>query len=490
MKITNRYGIVKAACAAILIVVLLLARGAAVSAETIQTAATGQKACYSEAGSTIACEGTGQDGEFQAGSLWPSARFVPNPDGCSVVDSLTGLMWARNAKQNCTSTWITAMTYGETLSLCGYSDWRVANVNELESLVNAGSADLSAWLGSIGFTNIQTGYYFSSTSYLNDDTNYPSPWSMSVQDGTGTGGPSSSTSLVPLKSSTACIMLVRLGINDKSPGRVPKTGQAKCYDEFNAEKTACVGTGQDGYYQAGAAWSSTRFNDNLDGTVTDQFTNLMWAMDSDTPGVDPATTTNPELCTTGVTKTWQEALDYVKYCLNSATAPFLGYRDWRLPNRNELASLLDRSQAKPALPSGFPFVVTDTGGRWTSTTFSKIKSSAWTIDLFYGDVLSNPKGDGLHVWPVRGAYPMLTASATAGTGTGAIAKSPLGADCTTYCDVYSANCCGTTEWPAGSDRYTQGKKVVLTAKPDKGSVFTAGRATPHAKAKRALVRSP
>ena len=478
MKRTNRYGIIKAGVTALLFVGALFLTSTASSAETIQAAATGQKYCYSEIGAKIACDGTGQDGELQAGAQWPTPRIaVDMVGGCWIFDNLTGLMWARNAKENCTQNWITAMTYGENLTLCGYTDWRAANINELESLVNAGSTNLTAWLTSFGFLSLQTGYYFSSTSYLNDNSTYPSPWSMSLQDGSGTGGPTTANSILPAKSSTACIMLVRGGYTDKSPGRVPQTGQTSCYDEFNQVMTPCTGTGQDGAYQTGAAWSATRFNDNQDGTITDQFTNLMWIMDSQTAGPDPLvdTSIDPVLCVPGEKKTWQDALDFVKQCLNSATDPYLGYRDWRLPNKNELSSLLDRSQTNPALPSGHPFTVTDTGGRWSSTTYMRSTSSAWTADLFYGDIVANPKAgqQTLFVWPVRGGYPMLTVvtASSQGPGTGTVTKTPAGADCTTYCNVSSSTCCGSTEWPEGSERYTEGKKLTLTAKAAKGSIF-------------------
>jgi hypothetical protein len=476
--ILNRFWMTRVACVAFLFAAALFLSSRA-SAETIQTAATGQKACYSEMGNTIPCVGTGQDGEFLAGAQWPAARFASSWDGCWIGDSLTGLMWARNAKQNCTLAWIDAMKYAESLSLCGYSDWRAANINELESLVNAGAANLSGWLSSLGFTGIQTGYYFSSTSYLNNNSNFPSPWSMAIQDGTGTGGPATSSSPIPVKTATACILLVRGGYNPNSPSRVPQTGQIACYDEFNAV-TPCPGTGQDGYYQTGAAWSATRFNENEVGIITDEFTNLMWTLDPQTPGTDESL--DPVLCIPGEKKTWQDALDYVRNCLNSATAPFLGYRDWRLPNKNELASLLDRSQ-NPALPSGNPFgdsvIAADgSGGYWTSTTFLRNRSSAWMVDMNYGDILPNPKAGQqmLNVWPVRGGYPMLTTvvadEPVSVTGISKVLKSSAGADCSTYCDP---NLCALTppdEWPEGSERYNQGKNVTLTAKPQRGYVFT------------------
>jgi hypothetical protein len=122
--------------------------------------------------------------------------------------------------------------------------------------------------------------------------------------------------------------------------------------------------------------------------------------------------------------------------------------------------------------------VDGSGGHWTSTTSLRNRSSAWIIDMNYGDVLPYPKSQTLHVWPVRGGYPMLTTvvtDTTGGPGSGTVKRSVSGADYTTYCDydpeAKSSPCIGTDQWPEGGQRYTQGKKVTLTAKPDKVSVF-------------------
>jgi hypothetical protein len=46
---------------------------------------------------------------------------------------------------------------------------------------------------------------------------------------------------------------------------------------------------------------------------------------------------------------WEEAL------AKSASCNDGGHTDWRLPNRNELTSLIDLDQAQPALTNGHPF---------------------------------------------------------------------------------------------------------------------------------------
>jgi hypothetical protein len=45
-----------------------------------------------------------------------------------------------------------------------YTDWRMPNVKELESLINYDVSDAAGWLNSAGFTNIKYSSYWSSTT--------------------------------------------------------------------------------------------------------------------------------------------------------------------------------------------------------------------------------------------------------------------------------------------------------------------------------------
>ena len=111
-------------------------------AGTVDLPRTGQTECYDESGKMIACEGTGQDSDIQAGVPWPEPRFTDNGDG-TMTDNLTGLMWTKDASlPNVTMEyWNQAIDYCDNLTLAGYSDWRLPNVNELESLVNSNEGD-------------------------------------------------------------------------------------------------------------------------------------------------------------------------------------------------------------------------------------------------------------------------------------------------------------------------------------------------------------
>lgn len=175
--------------------------------------------------------------------------------------------------------------------------------------------------------------------------------------------------------------------------QLPQTGQTTCWDA-SGNAISCAGTGQDGEKRAGAAWPVPRFSDNGDQTMTDNLTGLIWTKDGNAPG--------PTACAPGTTKTWQGALDYVA-CLNSNN--YLNHSDWRLPNRKELKSLVNRQQSNSAAwlndqAQGFSNV--QSNGYWSSSTYANFTSSAWVVNMGYGHVGKLNKAYGNYVWPVRG----------------------------------------------------------------------------------------
>ena len=69
--------------------------------------------------------------------------FAANGDG-TVTDRASGLMWAR-ADSGVGMDWSSALAYAESSELAGYSDWRLPNTKELQSLVDyARSPDTTA----------------------------------------------------------------------------------------------------------------------------------------------------------------------------------------------------------------------------------------------------------------------------------------------------------------------------------------------------------
>jgi C1A family cysteine protease len=370
----------------------LCIKGYTVSSGAINTIArTGQTTCYDEAGAIINCAGTGQDGNMLAGVAWPDPRFTDRGDG-TVSDNLTGLVWAKNANllgsddaDNDTDetpgdgrvNWQHALDYIKKLnreSYLGHNDWRLPNVNELESLLNAELSDPALPLNH-PYTNVQSFYYWSSTSYASSayyawvvgmdygNVNY---YNKSYND--GYVWPVRSGQCGSLGNSVICL---------------PKTGQTSCYNTAG-DVINCTGTRQDGDIQAGADWPSPRFVDNGDGTVTDKLTGLEWSKDA-----------NPA----GTSMTWQDALDYVK-TLNTGS-----HSDWRLPNRRELRSLADYSQYYPALPLNHPFTNVQSSNYWSSTSYAASTNFACVVGMDYGFASSGFGGIKAsfyhYVWPVR-----------------------------------------------------------------------------------------
>ncbi|MBN2434381.1 MAG: DUF1566 domain-containing protein [Spirochaetes bacterium] len=102
------------------------------------------------------------DGTYQAGINFPSTRFFDNGDG-TVIDNMTGLMWLQSP-DSITRNWETAIAYCDDLNYAGHSDWRLPSINELETLKNYSQGVYINWLNSQGFTDIQLGFYWSSTT--------------------------------------------------------------------------------------------------------------------------------------------------------------------------------------------------------------------------------------------------------------------------------------------------------------------------------------
>lgn len=109
----------------------------------------------------------GDDGTYQKG-WWKNktiannkVRFIDNGDD-TITDRATGLMWEKIPSSS-TYTWSAAIAHAEQLTLAGYTNWRLPNINELLSLINYNSYYNATY--SPFFDAMQTGSYFSSTAY-------------------------------------------------------------------------------------------------------------------------------------------------------------------------------------------------------------------------------------------------------------------------------------------------------------------------------------
>jgi hypothetical protein len=302
-----------------------------------------------------------EDSTLQKGVAWPSPRFLDNSNG-TVTDNMTGLIWVQDAGASGTKNWVESVSYCEDLTAPISDDWRLPNREELRSLINYGAATPGVWLDSF-FTSVGTKNYFSAS--LQAKAPDTSAWMCTMLSG-----------IVNYKSRTftAYAWPVR-----GSSITIPVTGQILPNTQ-----------GYDGYYREGQKWPTVRFVDNKNGTMTDVMTGLTWTKQANLGG--PIT--------------WQGGLNYVNSTFNSGTG-LSGHKDWRIPNVNEIASLMNSGAPDISawlLSQGFQNIVSE---YWSSTTCAATENGvdAWYFDAgdtTEGALLFQGKGVTKSIWAVRG----------------------------------------------------------------------------------------
>jgi hypothetical protein len=164
---------------------------------------TGQTTCWQIGNGQIDCDGTGQDGDIQAGVPFPALRFTAKNG--AVRDNLAGLIWLQQADCFSSRSWTQALTDANTLhdsgtpattDDCGLSDgsvegdWRLPNVKELLSLIDYGQFDPALPAGH-PFLNVattgttgETGYWTSTTRLSDASFDVANPFVIRLQEGT------------------------------------------------------------------------------------------------------------------------------------------------------------------------------------------------------------------------------------------------------------------------------------------------------------------
>lgn len=121
-----------------------------------------------------------------------------------------------------------------------------------------------------------------------------------------------------------------------------------------------------------------RFKVNNDGTVTDIETGLVW-----------------QHATAGKIMTGERAINYCK------GLSLGGHDDWRLPNINELQSIVDYTRHNPAINiTAFPDTLSSP--YWSSTTVAHDTCLAWCVGFNYGNVVYGNKSLSYYVRAMRG----------------------------------------------------------------------------------------
>lgn len=105
-----------------------------------------------------------------------NANFIRDNPNQVVYDTKTGLMWQDDAVGS-QMDWSTAVTTCENLTLGGYSDWRLPNIRELNSITDRNRANPAI---STNFTAASSDYYWSSTTMA---SNSSYAWLVLFNDG-------------------------------------------------------------------------------------------------------------------------------------------------------------------------------------------------------------------------------------------------------------------------------------------------------------------
>jgi len=325
---------------------------------------TGQMTCHDTQGKEIPCIGSGQDAEFKRGIPWLDPRFEGRDD--IVMDLLTGLVWMRNANiAEYPLTWQESLDYISDMNIrkaLGYDDWRLPNRRELRSLMSHQTRKPSLPEGH-PFKNVFLGWYWMSTTAA---INPAYAWYIHLEGARMFYGNKNQYYLL-------------WPVRGDGYGILPATGQTGCFNS-DGHLIPCTGTGQDGDFRIGQPWPVKRFKVK-DDAVIDDLTGLCWLKRADL---------------TGKLVTWRDALKSVAQ-LNRGSGET---RRWRLPNINELESLVDCGMHSPALPPDHPFEGVQEA-YWSSTTSMFEPDWAWALYLTKGAVGVGQKwGAHFSVWAI------------------------------------------------------------------------------------------
>lgn len=215
----------------------------------------------------------------------------------------------------------------------------------------------------------------------------------------------------------ACLFLVCSAPAHAFDYLIPDTGQDLCYDweriicdEWHMDgpnqvcdsDPYCPNEGEDFYGQdAQYDINPPDMTDNGNGTVTDNWTGLIWEQKN-------------------------EGNDALTYSYSSATAYcedlILGsYDDWRVPSRREYATILNLGRLSPALDTNyFPFFIRTNPTDiyyWTSSDYHDDPSQSWIMQLSFGIIEKGSKESPYKVRCVRGTPDPAASYTDNGNGT-------------------------------------------------------------------------
>jgi hypothetical protein len=285
---------------------------------------------------------------------------TPDLDGNGVVNAADKLTYSQ------------ATEYASSLSVGGYTDWRVPTIKDLYSLMDFRGEDIS------GPPELAQGDL---KPFLNDQV-----------FGFGYGDTSAGERPIDAQFATSTLYTsTTMGGATTMFGVNFADGRIKGYP---AGPTPMDPNGK-GYYvlfvRGLNGYGQNELVDNGDGTVTDVATGLMWSREDSGIGMD-----------------WQEALAWVQ---EKNAEAYLGHDDWRLPNAKELQWLVDYARSPDATGTAaldpvfaITEILNEAGQRdfpafWTSTTHANTSSTpgGYAAYICFGRAMGYMNGQWMDV---------------------------------------------------------------------------------------------
>ena len=264
--------------------------------------------CYNNTEEMPVCPSPGEDFYGQNGTY--KKLHLYHDDGNGIVrDLVTELSWQKIV-DNTPRDWNESGTICADLILGEHDDWRIPTIRELMTIVDNGKATAPKF--NDVFEGDYSSYYWSSTTVAPENSG--GAWTVDFGEGDTQSAPKTGTNIV-----------------------------------------RCV---------RGGPLQASVFVDNLDGTVTDQTTNVRWEKTS-----SPAA------------MTWKDAL---RYCENQTTG---GHTGWRMPNIQELNTLVDF----PGLFLNLPLILYFKSPQTPLNPLGQIRPS-WVILATHGTSPSTTAG--------------------------------------------------------------------------------------------------
>lgn len=263
--------------------------------------------------------------------------FSFDKSGSCVLDKVSGLTWQKGSFVSKPYADLAAYVAGvNDAKLCTFGDWRLPTANELMNLMDisqtTGKPSNADYLGVAA--DAMSGHFWSSELTATSST--ANAWFVDT-DSNG--------------------VITWEAQSDSKNVRLVRGGSA----------TASVCNNNDG-----------RLTDHKDGTVSDARTGLMWK-------TCPEGTSGGS-CATGAHASFDKAADVVSRLVSANKAADQGYSDWRVPTRNELASLVNRACSRPSILSTV-FPRNETGSYISANVGANAPAdSVWAVDFFDGNV--------------------------------------------------------------------------------------------------------